>query len=100
MGLDADGSEWKGMEANGSEWMRMETNGREWKRMQMKGRGCKLYEEYRIALGGQLQKALSKALRPDLEPERASMVYKRIVDSIKRAHLNKVKGKIRSGYKE
>jgi hypothetical protein len=60
----------------------------------------KLYEEYRIALGGQLQKALSKALRPDLEPERASMVYKRIIDSIKRAHLNKVKGKIRSGYKE
>ena len=53
-----------------------------------------LYEEYRLVLGKQLHEAMSKSIRPELEPEAAAMIYKRIIDSIKRSHLKMVKAKM------
>jgi hypothetical protein len=54
----------------------------------------KLYEEYRLTLGKQLHEALSKVLQPDKDPEHAAMVYKRVIDNIKRSHLGRMKAKL------
>jgi hypothetical protein len=53
-----------------------------------------MYEEYRLTLGKKLHDLLSINLRPDLEPERASMIYKTIIDRIKIAHLKIMKAKL------